>query len=76
MTRPNQWAAGVPAFYRACLLAGALLLSGCGSNQEGSVVLKQPLDMKTIGAPPKRNVSAPGAPQKNNAATKKMVITG
>ncbi len=54
------------------LLTGVFLLSGCGSSREGSVVLKTPVDLNSIGAPPRKPIT----PQKNPAAAKKTFVPG
>jgi hypothetical protein len=72
----NPRASGLPPFTGPGLLAGMLLLSGCGSAQEGSVVLKAPLDIPSIGAPPKRRDAPAAAPPTGKQAPRKPFTPG
>jgi hypothetical protein len=77
MTQRIRRAAGAPPFFGMGLLAGVIALSGCDSNKEGSVVLKEPLDLKTIGAPRRSTARPPGTPiRKNTGASKKAFVPG
>ena len=76
MMRRSRRAGRAPAFHGVGLLAGLFVLSGCGSSQEGSVVLKTPVDLKTIGSPPPAKGLAPGRPQKGKVAIKTMIAPG
>ena len=76
MKTRNPRAAGVLPIAGLGLMTGMVLLSGCRPSQEGSVVLKTPLDVSTIGAAPKPRKTPPVAPTRKGGPAKKGFVPG